>query len=163
MSGFEYVLNGAVIGELEEINQLESQSFPPDEAASKESIAYRIAEAGDFFYTYRPLGSAEIVGFVNGTCIVGAQIEEESMTEHKAGGNILVIHSVTVSQKHRRSGLGSSMLKSYVQQMKEINRVDGILLLCKANLLSFYVRCGFSLVGLSHVVHGQVCSQALSM
>jgi len=158
MSGFEYVLNGAAIGELEELNRLETESFPPDEAASKESVAYRITEAGDFFYTYRRSPADEIVGFVNGTCTVGSVIEEESMTEHKPEGNVLVIHSVTVSQNHRRNGLGSSMLKRYVQQIKENRRVDGILLLCKANLLSFYVGCGFSLVGLSHVVHGQVCS-----
>ncbi|KAJ1422618.1 hypothetical protein B484DRAFT_332161 [Ochromonadaceae sp. CCMP2298] len=155
MSGFEYVLNGAAIGELEELNRLETESFPPDEAASKESVAYRITEAGDFFYTYRRSPADEIVGFVNGTCTVGSVIEEESMTEHKPEGNVLVIHSVTVSQNHRRNGLGSSMLKRYVQQIKENRRVDGILLLCKANLLSFYVGCGFSLVGLSHVVHGQ--------
>jgi PhzF family phenazine biosynthesis protein len=96
-----------------------------------------------------------VVGFVNGTCVVEPVITEESMSLHRPEGRYLVIHSVTVHSKFRRKGLGTQMLKDYIANVATYEEIDCLFLLCKANLLSFYVQCGFSLIGLSPVVHGQ--------
>lgn len=140
----------------EEIAKIESESFPEDEAASLDTIRYRLTNARDFFYKATNLNSNEIIGFVNGTCTVADVIQHDSMTNHEPDGRSLVIHSVTVRDVYRRNGVGTSILKEYVRIVAREGRVDRIFLLCKANLLKFYMSCGFNLIGPSAVVHGKV-------
>ena len=141
---------------MNEVSALESSSFPSDEAASDETIRDRQKVAGDFFYVIKN-EATNVVGFVNGTCIEGETITHESMTEHRPKGTTLVIHSVTISPVGRRKGLGSLMLKNYLTAIgRNSPSIRKILLLSKAYLLRFYVSCGFSLVGLSPVEHGNV-------
>lgn len=152
----KYQLCKANVSEVDEIAVLEARSFPTDEAASPDNIRGRITEARDFFYTYRDTMSKSLIGFVNGTCILSSKIYHESMSEHQPEGRTLVIHSVTIDASYRRQGLGSSMLKSYLECIVRYRTVDQILLLSKAAMLTFYVNCGFILVGASDVAHGEV-------
>jgi predicted GNAT family N-acyltransferase len=101
--------------------------------------------------------STEIVGFVNGTCAHESTIHHESMSEHVSDGKVLIIHSVTITRAFRRNGLGSAMLNAYIDTMIKLRpEIELVLLLSKAYLLKFYTCCGFSLVMLSPVQHGQV-------
>lgn len=157
MQHCECVLDCAQLSDNEEIAALEAISFPPDEAASLATITKRLTEAGRYFYCYRDLKrSNSLVGFVNGTCIVGNKINHESMTNHEPSGRTLVIHSVTIHPDFRRKGLGSTMLKVYIQKMRHEPSIDTIVLLSKVHMLSFYTDCGFSIVRASDVAHGQV-------
>lgn len=147
----------ATVGDLCEVSALESSSFPSDEAASDETIRIRQQNAGKYFIVIKCQDSPEVIGFVNGTCIEGETITHESMTEHFPAGQTLVIHSVTVSLNHRRKGCGTTLLKNYVKYVTEFcPEIHSILLLSKAYLLRFYVSCGFQLVSLSPVHHGNV-------
>lgn len=156
MSATHYSLSEATASEVAEIGILEAASFPADEAATPDKIAARIAAAGEFFYTYRSTESNKLVGFVNGTCILTPKIHHESMSHHEPSGTTLVIHSVTIDSAYRRQTLGSCMLKAYIEKIAAVASVNCILLLSKAAMLTFYVNCGFSLVGASDVTHGQV-------
>jgi ribosomal protein S18 acetylase RimI-like enzyme len=151
----QYELNSANNEEWKEVADLEAESFPADEAASPETIQFRIANAGKYFFTYRNR-EGELAGFVNGTCIVGLTLLHDSMTNHEPTGRTLVIHSVTVRESLRRHHLGTAMLKEYILKMKDELSIDYILLLSKAHMLSFYVNCGFQINKLSDVSHGQV-------
>ena len=143
--------------DIDEISQLELSSFPADESASPETILDRQQNAGKYFVVAKDEQSGAITGFINGTCIEGSCITHESMLEHHPNGNSLVIHSVTVSPLSRRGGLGSKMLMWYVALIaRECTEICKILLLSKAYLLHFYVSCGFRLIGLSSVEHGNV-------
>ena len=155
MSSGKYQLTCTKQSDASDIFVLEEASFPPDEAASFETICDRMSEAGKFFYTYRS-ENGELVGFINGTCILGPKILHESMTNHEPLGRILVIHSVTIKESMRRLKLGTRMLREYITRMKDELSIDQILLLSKANMLTFYVDCGFHLGCLSDVCHGQV-------
>lgn len=156
MSEAVYQLSPTAISEKDEVVALEIESFPSDEAASPETILYRLTEAGTFFYTYRNLVNNELSGFINGTCIHGEKIFHDSMTQHCSDGRSLVIHSVTIKESLRRRKLGTTMLKAYITCMKNEKSIDSLLLLSKANLLPFYVECGFQVLRLSDVSHGQV-------
>lgn len=157
MLDMAFELHNATLADAEEIAILEAASFPADEAASPEAIRTRIVEAGDFFWTFRRTNAPDVlVGFVNGTCITTNKIHHESMSQHESGGRTLVIHSVTISANERRKGLGSAMLKKYIQKMTANTSVDKMLLLSKSDMLTFYVDCGFKLIRLSDVAHGQV-------
>jgi N-acetylglutamate synthase-like GNAT family acetyltransferase len=66
----------------------------------------------------------------------------------------LCIHSVVVDGDSRRGGLGSHLVKRYIEHVRGLGNVERILLICKENLIGFYQGCGFTLVGLSEVQHG---------
>ena len=136
------------------ILDLETSSFPPDEAADDDSIRLRLREAGDFFYALKERATGQLLGFINGTCITGPELEHDSMTSHVANGPILVIHSVTVEKSHRRKGLAIYMLHKYISYMKKRGELREIRLLTKPLMMNLYIKAGFKIVGLSPIVHG---------
>jgi ribosomal protein S18 acetylase RimI-like enzyme len=146
-------------GMLAEITALEAASYPADEAASPENIAYRVRNAAPYFRV--AVGSsgdgndttAEVLGFVNGTLSHEPSLTHESMSVHEADGSSLCVHSVVTHPKHRRKGVASAMLRAYLAGLPA--QVQRVLLLTKEALIPLYRQCGFELVGVSQVVHGQ--------
>ena len=134
--------------------QIESASYPEDEAATLESLYSRQSDAGDYFEC--AILDGKIVGLVCGTrCSL---FEEESMSSHDPEGKLLAIHSVVVQEKYRRKGIASAMLKRYVEKVQVENMdgsIESMVLLAKAHLLGFYVKCGFQVNRPSPIVHGQ--------
>lgn len=134
--------------------EIESASYPEDEAASLSSLEYRQSNAAKYFQC--TVLDSKIIGFVCSTrCDL---FEEESMSTHEETGTFLAIHSVVVDKEYRRRGIASSMLKKYLKKVKEEN-IDGsiqsVVLLAKSHLLGFYVNCGFQVNRPSPIVHGQ--------
>jgi GNAT superfamily N-acetyltransferase len=142
--------------EIDIISKIEEDSFPEDEKATLEKITMRQETAGIYFRALVD-SNDEVLGYVNGTCILENYITHESMETHNPHGQTLVLHSVTVKSDHRRKGEATFMLKAYLEAMKDVSIVQSILLLCKADLCRFYANCGFQMIGVSSVVHGQVC------
>ena len=155
MSKLNFTIKKSQTSEIDEIYKLESESFPPDEAAAHSTIEFRLNSASDFFYSIYNSENC-LIGFINGTCNSFSTIHHDSMTSHDSHGRNLVLHSVTVGNMYRRSGVGSAALIDYINEIRKENRVDNILLLCKAHLISFYLKCGFQVRMLSSVVHGKV-------
>ena len=152
-----FVLARATQEDVDEISEMEAASYPSDEAASREGISMRIREAGDFFYAAReepgtPRG--RILGFVNGTKAAGGRLTHETMSRHDAEGTLLCIHSVVVCGECRRRGIGSRMLREYVDAIRRAGLVREMRLLCKEHLIGFYEAAGFEYVSVSEVVHG---------
>lgn len=144
--------------DLQEISEVELDSYPPDEAATFDQIQYRFNQAQRFFYAYFKASDAqdEIIGFVNGTLTSSPTLTHESMSNHEPTGRNLCIHSVVIHPKYRRRGYAKQMLSKYVQRIcEEENDVQKMLLISKAYLLEFYINGGFHVRRLSPVVHGQ--------
>lgn len=136
--------------------EIESASYPVDEAASLEKLHLRQSEAQPFFRLCCTLISdnESIIGFVCGTLC--QEFTEESMLVHDSGGELLAIHSVVVRQDHRRMGYATGMLLDYVSCMKDNHlEVKKLVLIAKQHLMRFYVSCGFRALGLSAIIHGQ--------
>eukprot|EP00752_Nemacystus_decipiens_P014708 g13098.t2 len=147
---------------LEAAVDIETASYPEDEAASPENMRFRRANAGAFFLeaTLKESGgggeAGELAGFVCGTLSQGEELSHESMHLHDPDGATLCIHSVAVAEKFRRRGFATSMLKAYVENVALTQLgVRRICLIAKAGLLGMYASAGFSLKGLSPVVHGK--------
>lgn len=153
-------LRPATIEDLSNLSALEDASYPADEGASLDSIQLRIEQAGEFFYVLEDSSLCGeyggIVGFVNGTCCSTSHIHHDSMSSHDASGAHLVVHSVVVTPSCRRRGIARIMLKAYMQIIATKCRIQSVLLLAKEHLLGFYCSCGFTVVGVSDVDHGQV-------
>lgn len=143
------------------IAEIESNSYPPDEAASPENLRYRVENAGDYFLvgcsaSSGPGGADEIVSYVCGTLIKGETLTHESMSTHDADGDTLCIHSVVTEGGHRRKQIGTKTLKAYMRWITTATpQVERVLLLCKRNLIGFYEGAGWKMVGESDVVHGK--------
>jgi GNAT superfamily N-acetyltransferase len=148
----------AAQNDIDTISAIEEDSFPEDEKATLETIQMRFATAGKYFHVLVDEKKEDIIGYVNGTCIEESYITHESMETHNPNGSTLVLHSVTVKSSHRRQGNATFLLRAYLELMESNEEIKLILLLCKSNLCRFYSNCGFQMVGVSSVVHGQVAS-----
>ena len=133
---------------------IESASYPEDEAATEAKLQMRIREAPEFFSgAFTEEGS--LCGFICGTLTSSAELTDESMSLHEPAGTTLCIHSVVVTESMRRQGIALWMLRSYMKQVTELQRVSRVLLICKENLVCLYEAAGFRSLGPSAVVHGQ--------
>ena len=152
----EYEVREASVADVNDIAELESLSFPPDEMASLETITMRQSNAGPYMIVVRYNNDDnKLIGFVNGTLTTAEEIHHDSMSTHEPTGSSLVIHSVTVSPQHRCNGIGKKMLTWYVNKIiTKQQEVKRILLLTKELFVTFYKSCGFEVVKLSDVEHG---------
>jgi 2'-5' RNA ligase len=131
---------------------LETQSYPPDEAASLERMQMRSERAGELFCVL--LRGEEVVGFVNATACSG-EMTEQTMAAHDPAGLRVCIHSVVIAPAERKQGLGGALFWEYMHLLVSLNRFESAHLLCKPELVSFYARHGgFVCDGPSKVVHG---------
>jgi len=70
---------------------------------------------------------------------------------HQDMGSTVCIHSLAVAKDYQRLGLGSILLKSYIQRLQDAKCADRIALLAHDHLVSFYTAFGFENMGPSPV------------
>jgi predicted PhzF superfamily epimerase YddE/YHI9/ribosomal protein S18 acetylase RimI-like enzyme len=129
--------------------QIESASYPEDEAASKSTLQYRQHHAAPFFRCAFLIGDdngntsgrtsassvisyqgrtsfnptmtlcGNIIGFVCSTRC--KSLTADAMKAHDSTGKILSIHSVVVDERYRNLGVASAMLQDYVSAMEKLN------------------------------------------
>lgn len=139
--------------------EIEQASYPKDEAASKSDLQYRQHFAEKYFRCAvleeeeGDEDTQKIIGFICATrCRV---LTEDSMSSHHATGPLLAIHSVVVAQEYRNQGVAIAMMTNYLSTMATMDDgVERYALLAKANLLPYYVKCGFSVLRISNIKHG---------
>jgi len=135
--------------DLSTLSKLEYSSYPTDEAASLESLAYRIENASPYFLVATT--EFEIVGFICSTrCF---SFTHTSMSTHEPLGSTLAIHSVVVRENYRLRNIGTQMLKTYIDWIPQ-QSLKKIVLLAKNRLLAFYVNSGFEAKRVSDIAHG---------
>jgi predicted PhzF superfamily epimerase YddE/YHI9/ribosomal protein S18 acetylase RimI-like enzyme len=103
-----------------------------------------------------------IVGFVCATLC--REFNHESLQTHVPSGPLLAIHSVVVHPSYRRHKIATQMLQDYVRYIQETNverftsttcsPIESLVLMAKKELLTFYIDCGFSVIGKSLIEHG---------
>ena len=113
---------------------IESSSYPEDEMATEEKLLMRIREAPEFF-SGAFTAEGVLCGFICGTLTTSGELTDESMSLHEPDGTILCIHSVVVTESMRRQGIALWMLRSYMKQVTELQRVSRVLLICKEHLV----------------------------
>ena len=79
--------------------------------------------------------------------------EKETLGHIEQGGTI-AIHSLAVAKEHQHKGLGSILLKSYIERIKSAKIAERISLLAHDDLVKFYQGFGFVDEGLSDVKIG---------
>eukprot|EP00211_Chloroparvula_japonica_P004374 CAMPEP_0119145886 /NCGR_PEP_ID=MMETSP1310-20130426/38113_1 /TAXON_ID=464262 /ORGANISM="Genus nov. species nov., Strain RCC2339" /LENGTH=648 /DNA_ID=CAMNT_0007137729 /DNA_START=73 /DNA_END=2019 /DNA_ORIENTATION=+ len=152
----EFVM-GSEVARAEEIHRIEAASYPGDEAGSLRNV--RLRAALPFFYQMKE--GCEIVGYINGSTCTSATLTEESMDGDDVTGWNLCIHSVVVKETHRSKGLGSLMLRNFIQEIEAMGgafpsrrRIERMSLIAKSRKARFYIRAGFEYLRRSPIVHG---------
>mmetsp|Transcript_19252 Transcript_19252/g.21526 ORF Transcript_19252/g.21526 Transcript_19252/m.21526 type:complete len:632 (+) Transcript_19252:276-2171(+) len=133
--------------------EIESASYPSDEAATVSSLTSRQKHAGMYFilcYTTTTTTTTNtndaktkkqqqkhdhehdhdheheqetIIGFVCGTRCT--EFNEQSMSkQHNPSGKLLAIHSVVVEEQYRRKGIASKMMTQYVRDVVMTQREE---------------------------------------
>lgn len=64
------------------------------------------------------------------------------------------MHSLAVLAEHQKKGLGSILMKAYVQRIKDSKIADRVALLAHDPLIKFYVAMGFENMGDSQATFG---------
>jgi GNAT superfamily N-acetyltransferase len=66
-------------------------------------------------------------------------------------GGTICLHSLAVAPEFQKLGLGTILLKSYIQRMKDARCAERIALLAHDHLVPFYTSLGFENMGASSV------------
>lgn len=101
-------------------------------------------------------GLGELIGYITATRC--HSFTEQSMSIHDPNGSMLAIHSVVVSPKFRNRGVGTAMLRNYMETLSKMKLKAGItkiILMSKAENLTFYIKVGFKVTKKSPIVHGK--------
>ena len=73
---------------------------------------------------------------------------------HNEAGRTLAVHSLAVLPAYQHVGLGTTLMKAYVQRMVESDVADRISILTYEDLIGFYTKLGFENKGKSSNSYG---------
>lgn len=79
--------------------------------------------------------------------------EKETLGHQEVGGTIC-IHSLAVRPDYQSMGIGSVLLRSYIQRIKDAKIADRLALLAHDDMKKFYSRFGFDDMGPSQATFG---------
>lgn len=80
--------------------------------------------------------------------------DDEEPLGHQDLGATICVHSLAVHPEFQKMGLGSILMKAYIQRIKDSRIADRIALLAHDHLIPFYAGLGFEDMGTSAVTFG---------
>jgi GNAT superfamily N-acetyltransferase len=80
--------------------------------------------------------------------------DEEEPIGHQEQGGTVCIHSLAVAKEHQGIGLGTVLMKAYIQRIKDSKCADRLALLAHDHLVGFYTGLGFENMGPSKATFG---------
>ncbi|KAL3469225.1 hypothetical protein BJX99DRAFT_80773 [Aspergillus californicus] len=145
-------------------------SFPEQERCSREKFEYRLGRCPELclglftlpiFDHDKPKPRPTLVGHIVATRTSTPYVTDKTMelpanwkTErsttvdgeivgHDDFGSSIAIHSVAVLPEHQGKQVGSTLIKSYLQRIREAAIADRVMIIAHGNLISFYESFGF--------------------
>jgi GNAT superfamily N-acetyltransferase len=79
---------------------------------------------------------------------------EDEPIGHQDQGSTIAVHSLAVLSEHHGKGVGTTLMKAYLQRIKDAEIAERIALLSHQDLLPFYTSLGFENLGVSEVKFG---------
>ncbi|KAL4783636.1 hypothetical protein BJX76DRAFT_246316 [Aspergillus varians] len=157
------------------------ESFPEQERCTREKFIYRLGRCPELclgLFTLplldegQPKPRPTLVGHVIATRVSNPYVTDKSMelpadweTErstvvdgetvgHDDFGSSIAIHSLAVLREHQGKQVGSTLMKSYIQRIREAAIADRIVIIAHDHLISFYESLGFENRGSSKCQFG---------
>lgn len=140
--------------DLDECYLVEVSGFPPEEAATRETIKLRIDTFPQGFLVAEMNGT--IVGILNSAATDKDDLSDEELKQligHDPDGKNLVVFALVVLPEFQKQGIANQMMTRFVEEARA-HKKENVLLMCKQHLIAYYERMGFAHVGLSRSTHG---------
>ena len=146
----------AQMEDIDAITAVETECFPPAEAATREEFAERLKYYKDHFWLM--FDGGHLVAFVDGMVTNQKDLTDEMYEKaelHEEQGDCQMIFGVNTIPAYRRRGLAEQLLKRAIADEKAQGR-KGLVLTCKDKLIHYYAKFGFENEGVSESAHGDV-------
>ena len=153
------IIRTATIDDLPQIAAVESECFPPAEAATKEEFADRLIHYSNHFWLmFDEQNDNKLVAFVDGFVTNEPDLTDEMYEKaelHNEHGAWQMIFGVNTIPACRRHGYAGELICRAIQDAKKQGR-KGLVLTCKDRLVPYYAKFGFVNEGVSDSAHGNV-------
>ena len=140
--------------DIDAITAVETECFPPAEAATREEFAERLKYYKDHFWLM--FDGGHLVAFVDGMVTSQKDLTDEMYEKaelHEEQGDWQMIFGVNTIPAYRRRGLAEQLLKRAIADAKAQGK-KGLVLTCKDKLIHYYAKFGFENDGVSESAHG---------
>jgi ribosomal protein S18 acetylase RimI-like enzyme len=150
----EIIIRNVLPKDLEECFLVETSGFPPEEAASKETIQLRIDTFPQGFFVAELEG--RVVGMLNSASTNKSDISDEELKQlvgHDAEGKNMVIFALAVLPEFQKRGIARQLMARFMEEARRCQK-ENVFLMCKQHLIAYYGDMGFIHAGLSRSTHG---------
>ena len=147
----------AQLEDIDAITAVETECFPPAEAATKEEFAERLKYYKDHFWLMFDEND-NLIAFVDGMVTDEADLTDEMYEKgemHNENGAWQMIFGVDTIPEYRCRGCAAALLNHVIGEAKAQGR-KGLVLTCKDKLVHYYAKFGFLSEGVSGSTHGNV-------
>ncbi len=123
--------------------EIESAAYPPDQAATQDKIAKRIAGYPEGFLILELGGQS--VWFINSGCAFDVEMSDDDFKEmigHDPAAPNVVVMSVVLDPAFQGRGLSTHLMRAFVADMRARGKAS-IHLMCKEVYLPFYEKFGY--------------------
>ena len=149
------IIRKATMKDLDMVSAVETECFPPAEAATKESFAERLAVYGDHFLLLFD-DAGRLISFVDGFVSDEEDLRDEMFADanlHNEEGAWQMIFGVNTIPSERRKGYAGLLLEMMIEEAKKQCR-KGVVLTCKKEKIHYYAKFGFEDEGVCSSTHG---------
>lgn len=146
----------ATLKDLDILDKVENECFPPNEAASRKALEGRLKVYPNHFWLLED--GDTLVSFVNGMVTDLPDLCDEMFDDphmHNDKGAWQMIFGVNTIPAYRKRGCAGTLLERAIAEAKEQGR-KGLVLTCKDKLVHYYAKFGFVSEGVSQSEHGGV-------
>lgn len=150
----EVLIRHVLPEDLEDCYRVEISGFPPEEAASRETIKLRLETFPQGFLVAEL--NAQVIGILNSAATHKTDISDEALKQligHDPNGHNMVVFALAVLPEFRKQGIARQLMLHFIDGAQQ-NKKEAILLMCKRDLIAYYERLGFRHAGLSKSTHG---------
>lgn len=150
------LIRTATLHDLDAVTAVETECFPPAEAATRADFAHRLTHYGDHFWLM--FDGDRLIAFVDGMVTDEADLTDEMYEHaelHNENGAWQMIFGVNTVPEYRKNGYAGELIKRAISDARSQGR-KGLVLTCKDRLIHYYAKFGFVNEGVSASVHGNV-------
>ena len=147
----------ATIEDIKAITAVETECFPPAEAATEKEFIERVRYYGNHFWLM--FEQEKLIAFVDGFVTDEPDLTDEmyeNASMHNENGAWQMIFGVNTPPTYRKYGYAGKLIRRAIEDAKQQGR-KGLVLTCKDKLVPYYAKFGFQDEGMTDKsTHGNV-------